>query len=156
MAGRRIAAHHAMAAVGGKPQETLPMHHLPKQLEHHAGLARRKAGDRPQWLRCAARQPRLWYGLLAAGTALALLLAFHQVVLGGVQRAAERHQAQAMRLEVTWRCQALRSAEQARLCLQGLGGQRGETGPAELDRAASARPVVLPRLALLSDGVPAR
>ena len=132
------------------------MHHKPEQYDHRAWTPRLEAGDRPWPQRLAAQRPGLWCGLLAASTALALLLAFHHVVLGGVHRAESRHQAQAMRVEATWRCQALRGAEPARLCLQGLGGQRSEVLPAVPDRALPARPAVLPRLALLSDGVPTR
>lgn len=155
MAGQRYTAHHAMAAAGGSPQET-PMHIKPEQHDHHAWTPRLEAGDRPRLQQLAARRPRLWCGLLAASTALALLLAFHQVVLGGVHRAEIRHQAQAMLVEATRRCQALRGAEPARLCLQGLGGQRSEALPAVIDRAVPARPAVLLRLAWLSDGVTTR
>lgn len=52
----------------------------------------------------------VWPGLmvaLAALAALALLLAFHQVVSGGVRQAADRQIAATTLANTAWRCQSL-------------------------------------------------
>lgn len=89
---------------------------------------------------------------------LALLLSFHQVVLGSVRQGETWSQAAAVLADATWPCKALRGAELARSCLQGLEGLTGLAGLAAsraqpaLDPAVPARPAVLLRFASLSDG----
>ena len=135
------------------------MHTQLEHIDHRAWTGVADASHRTgvHWTqRLAASHLRLWSGLLAATAALALLLAFQQVVLGGVHQAEFRHQAQAMMADATWRCNALRAADSTRSCLQGLTGSTAETPLAELDRPVAARPDVLPRLTLVSDGVRTR
>lgn len=111
---------------------------------------------RPGSQRLAAPHLQIWSGLLAAVALLALLLAFQQVVLGGVRQSELRHQAAAVLADATWRCEALRGADLARQCLTGLTGLTDVMAQAELDRSVSARPTVLPRRASLSDGAATR
>lgn len=63
----------------------------------------------------------VWTGLLASLALLALLLAFHQVVEGGVQQGQLRRQADAVHADATWRCKALRGTAERRQCLAQLG-----------------------------------
>lgn len=67
----------------------------------------------------AVRSPA-WPGILGTLVILAMLLAFHQVVLGAVQRGALRHKATAMHAEASWRCNALQGQSASELCLLQL------------------------------------
>lgn len=111
---------------------------------------------RPGPQRLTAPHLQVWSGLLAAVALLALLLAFQQVVVGGVRQGELRQQAAAVLVDATWRCQALRGAELARQCLNGLAGLTDVMAPVELDGWEPARPAVLPRRVSLSDGVATR
>lgn len=64
----------------------------------------------------AKLQPLVWTAVLAALCALALLLAFRQVVLQGVQGSEARHRATVAHAEAVWRCNALAGVTQRRAC----------------------------------------
>ena len=64
-----------------------------------------------RWLR------QRWVALLAGAAALALLLAFHQVVTGAVLQAESRRNASAAHADARWRCQALDGVHQREACL---------------------------------------
>lgn len=49
----------------------------------------------------------LWLGTLALLAGLGLLVAFHQVVQGGVDQAAGRRQAAALHADASWPCRSL-------------------------------------------------
>lgn len=67
------------------------------------------------WARAALRVP-LWTAVLATLCVLALLLAFRQVVLQGVQQSESRHRAVAAHADGVWRCNALRAVSQRAGC----------------------------------------
>ncbi|HJW10259.1 MAG TPA: hypothetical protein VJ598_00645 [Albitalea sp.] len=83
-----------------------------------------RSGARPSvnggWrpLRVALRLP-VWLGIVSL-TVVALLLAFHQVVRGGVQQGEMRRMAVATQAEALWRCKALRGAVLRESCLAQL------------------------------------
>ncbi len=68
--------------------------------------------------------PVLWKTLLTAALAslsiLGMLLAFHAVMRGAVQRAESRQQALAAHAEATWQCKALRGPRARGSCLSLL------------------------------------
>jgi hypothetical protein len=84
-----------------------------------------RSGSRPSvhggWrqLRVALRSP-VWPGILVLLSILALLMAFHQVVRGGVQQGEMRRLAVAMQTEALWRCKALRAPVMRDSCLAQL------------------------------------
>jgi hypothetical protein len=59
---------------------------------------------------------RRWLLVVAPAGVLALLLAFHQVVLSGVEKSEARHRASAAHADAVWRCNALRGAPQRAGC----------------------------------------
>lgn len=122
------------------------MYAKPEYFGHQATL-------RQRLLRVGPTPSRMWPWLLAGVAALALLLAFHEVVQDGVRQAESRRQAQAALVEATWRCNLLGGGEAASLCLQALAGP---TQANQLERPMAARADVLPRIALLSDGAQTR
>jgi hypothetical protein len=69
-----------------------------------------------------------WPVILATVTLLGMLLTFHQVVRGAVQQSESRHKAEAMRTEVTWRCNLLRDLRESESCLLQLNAvDHGDT-----------------------------
>lgn len=86
----------------------------------------------PQGL--TASRLQFWSGLLAAVALLSLLLAFQQVVQASVRQGELRQQAAALRVEATWRCQALRGADRVRQCLADLTSQTDVMTPVALER----------------------
>jgi hypothetical protein len=80
-----------------------------------------RPGVRGWWRRLpvALRSP-VWPGILVSLTILALLLAFHQIVRGGVQQGEMRRVAVAMYAEALWRCKALRGPGMRETCLAQL------------------------------------
>jgi hypothetical protein len=64
----------------------------------------------------ALLQPSVWMALFGALCVLALLLAFRQVVLRGVQQSELRHRATAAHADGVWRCNALRTVSQRAPC----------------------------------------
>lgn len=70
----------------------------------------------------------IWLGLLAAAALLALLLAFQFVVRDAVQQGEMRRQANALRLEATWRCNVLRDPVLRQTCLQRIDAVPRENG----------------------------
>ena len=80
-----------------------------------------RPGVRGWWHRLpvALRSP-VWPGILVSLTILALLLAFHQIVRGGVQQGEMRRVAVAMHAEALWRCKALRGPGMRETCLGQL------------------------------------
>lgn len=78
--------------------------------------------------------------LLGALGALALLLAFQQVVQGAVDRGELRRKAEARLVQATWRCADPRDATARAECLAGLDRARKDVnGPATLPLAATLR-----------------
>ena len=153
------------------------MHSKLGSFDHRTGTSSFDASDWPAWLwlkasalragerwtawqhepqRFAAPRLQVWSGLLGATAVLALLLAFHQVVQGGVRQGEFRRQAAAVLADATWRCKALRGAELARDCLADLDGQASPKAQPVLERGGAVRPAVLLRMASLSDGAGTR
>lgn len=81
------------------------------------GSGRSLALQRPgrPWAQ-ALLEPSVWIALLGALCVLALLLAFRQVVLRGVQQSELRHRATAAHADGVWRCNALRNVSQRAGC----------------------------------------
>lgn len=61
-----------------------------------------------------------WPVILAIFIILGLLLTFYQVMLGSVQQSELRHKANALHIEATWRCNALRGPHASNRCLLQL------------------------------------
>lgn len=82
-----------------------------------------RSGHRPalrrpgrSWAQAMLQQPT-WVGAaLVTLCALALLLAFRQVVMSGVQQGELRHRAAAAHADGVWRCNALRVVSQRASC----------------------------------------
>ena len=81
-------------------------------------------------------QPLVWTVLLAAVCVLALLLAFRQVVLQGMQGSEARHRATVAHAEAAWRCNALTVVTQRRACRAQLDAAEATAGLA-VDRSAA-------------------
>ena len=62
----------------------------------------------------------MWPGILATLGIIALLLTFHQVVLGAVEQGDLRRQVNATHVEATWRCNALQGLRASDACLTQL------------------------------------
>ena len=81
-------------------------------------------------------QPLVWTVLLAAICVLALLLAFRQVVLQNMQGSEARHRATVAHAEAAWRCNALGSVAQRRICRAQLDATEATAALAD-DRSAA-------------------
>ena len=70
-------------------------------------------------LQVSVRSP-VWPVILSIFIVFGLLLIFHQVVLEAVQQSELRRKANALHIEATWRCNALRAPRASYSCLLRL------------------------------------
>lgn len=76
----------------------------------------------PQWSARSSADARapMWPAMLATLGIVALLLTFHQVVLGAVEQGDLRRQVAATQVEATWRCNAIQGLRASDTCLTQL------------------------------------
>ncbi len=80
--------------------------------------------------------------LVALVVFVSLLLAFYQVVSGGVQQAEQRRHAAAAEADAAWRCNAQSAARQRMSCLTDQRATaRDDAGPAQAQLATLAHAV---------------
>ena len=78
-------------------------------------------------LQISVRSP-VWPVILSILIVFGLLLIFHQVVLEAVQQSELRRKANALHIEATWRCNALRGPRASYSCLLRLNSaEHGNT-----------------------------
>lgn len=96
----------------------------------------------PQWgagLSVDAGAP-MWPTILALMGIVALLLTFHQVVLGAVEQGELRRQVTAIHVEATWRCNALEGLRARDTCLTQLNAATPGDATAQSQTMAANTP----------------